>query len=95
MTQHRGQGRIEASRDNVWAALNDAALLKQCILGCESIEKSLDKEMTAKVTLRPCIQRISKPAPIRLRIDIPELDYPKLVTLDGAVRYVAVYLKAA
>ncbi len=23
----------------------------------------------------------------RLGVDIPELDYPKLVTLDGAVRY--------
>lgn len=25
----------------------------------------------------------------RLGLDIPELDYPKLVTLDGAVNYVA------
>lgn len=31
----------------------------------------------------------------RLGIDIPELDYPKLVTLEGAVKYFAAHLKAA
>jgi acyl carrier protein len=28
----------------------------------------------------------------RLSIDIPEIDYPKLVTLDGAVAYVTAHL---
>jgi acyl carrier protein len=28
----------------------------------------------------------------RLGVDIPELDYPKLVTLDGAVAYIAARL---
>ena len=27
----------------------------------------------------------------RLGVDIPEIDYPKLVTLDGAVAYLAVH----
>ena len=31
----------------------------------------------------------------RLGVDIPELDYPKLVTLDGAVKYISAHLKAA
>jgi len=30
----------------------------------------------------------------RLGIDIPEIDYPKLVTLDGAVTYIAAHLKS-
>ena len=30
----------------------------------------------------------------RLGIDVPELDYPKLVTLDGAVRYLGSRLAA-
>lgn len=30
----------------------------------------------------------------RLGIDIPELDYPKLVTLNGAVAYLTQHLKA-
>jgi len=29
----------------------------------------------------------------RLGIDIPEIDYPKLVTLDGAVRYLTAKLR--
>jgi Carbon monoxide dehydrogenase subunit G (CoxG) len=33
----------------VWAALNDAAILKQCIPGCQSLEKLSDTEMTAVV----------------------------------------------
>ena len=28
-----------------------------------------------------------------LGIDIPEIDYPKLVTLDGAVKYITAHLK--
>ena len=31
----------------------------------------------------------------RLGIDIPEIDYPKLVTLNGAVAYITQHLKAA
>ncbi len=47
-----GSQRIEASREKVYAALNDVDVLRQCIPGCESIEKTSDSEMTAKVTLR-------------------------------------------
>ena len=46
-----GERRIAASRQAVWAALNDANVLKQCIPGCESLEKLSDTEMTAKVTV--------------------------------------------
>ncbi len=31
----------------------------------------------------------------RLGIDVPEPDYPKLITLDGAVKYIESKLKAA
>lgn len=44
--------RIAAPREVVWAALNDPEVLKQCIPGCETIEKTSDTEMTAKVTLK-------------------------------------------
>ena len=30
----------------------------------------------------------------RLGVDIPEIDYPKLVTLDGAVKYLTTHLKS-
>lgn len=44
-----GQRRIDAPRDRVWAALNDAQVLKEAIPGCEEIEKVSDTEFTAKV----------------------------------------------
>jgi carbon monoxide dehydrogenase subunit G len=47
-----GEERIEASRETVWAALNDPDVLRQCIPGCESLEKLSDTEMTAKVKLK-------------------------------------------
>lgn len=43
---------IPAPRDIVWAALNDPDVLKQCIPGCESIERLSDTEMQAVSTLR-------------------------------------------
>jgi carbon monoxide dehydrogenase subunit G len=47
-----GEERIAASREAVWAALNDVAVLKQCIPGCESLEKTSDTDMAAKVKLQ-------------------------------------------
>src|ERR1700739_1887628 len=43
--------RVGGSGQAVWAALNDADVLKQCIPGCQSLEKLSDTEMTAKVKL--------------------------------------------
>jgi len=47
-----GEERIAANRESVWAALNDVAVLKQCIPGCESLEKTSDTDMAAKVKLQ-------------------------------------------
>ncbi|MBD8874747.1 SRPBCC family protein [Roseibium polysiphoniae] len=44
--------RIEAPRETVWAALNDADVLKACIPGCEELVKHSDTEMEAKVLLK-------------------------------------------
>ena len=57
--------RIPASRDKVWAALNDPAILQGCIPGCESLEMTSPTEMSAKVTLKvgpvkdPGVSRVS------------------------------------
>lgn len=47
-----GRERIEAPIGAVWAALNDPQVLKNCIPGCEALEKQSDTEMTATVVLR-------------------------------------------
>ncbi len=44
--------RIEAPRETVWAALNDADVLQACIPGCEELTKHSDTEMEAKVKLK-------------------------------------------
>jgi uncharacterized protein len=47
-----GELRIPAPRAEVWAKLNDPETLKNCIPGCESVEKVSDTEFTAKVVAR-------------------------------------------
>ncbi len=47
-----GEEAIAAPVEAVWAALNDVAVLKQCIPGCESITKTSDTTMTAKVVVK-------------------------------------------
>src|SRR5207245_1451744 len=47
-----GERRIPAPRQLVWERLNDPETLKQCIPGCETIEKVSDTEFTAKVTAK-------------------------------------------
>jgi carbon monoxide dehydrogenase subunit G len=44
-----GEQRIAAPRERVWEALNDPEILKQCIPGCQHIEKSDENTFSAKV----------------------------------------------
>ena len=43
---------ISAPRDKVYAALNDTEVLKDCIPGCEELERTGENELTAKVVLK-------------------------------------------
>jgi hypothetical protein len=74
-----GEERIAASRDTVWAALNDVEVLKQCIPGCESLEKVSDTEMTAKVklTVGPVSARFSG------KVTLSEWDPPNGYRIAG------------
>ena len=44
--------RVPASREKVWAALNDVDVLRQCIPGCKSLEMSSPMDMTATVVIK-------------------------------------------
>lgn len=46
-----GEQRIAAPRATVWAALNDADVLRACIPGCTALEKTSETEMKAAATL--------------------------------------------
>ena len=50
--QMNGSERIAAPKEKVWEALNDPAVLQQCIPGCEKLDKSSPTEMSAIVTLK-------------------------------------------
>jgi carbon monoxide dehydrogenase subunit G len=43
---------ITAPRDRVWAALNDAEMIRNCIPGCETLERLDDNELAATVVLK-------------------------------------------
>jgi carbon monoxide dehydrogenase subunit G len=43
---------IPAPRDVVYAALNDTEVLKDCIPGCEELERTSENELAAKVVLK-------------------------------------------
>jgi carbon monoxide dehydrogenase subunit G len=48
----QGERLIPASVDATWAALNDPAVLKACIAGCESLERSGEDAYTAVVAVK-------------------------------------------
>jgi uncharacterized protein len=48
----KGEYRIPADREQVWAMLNDPAVLKECIPGCESLEGSPSEGFAARVTTK-------------------------------------------
>ncbi|MEZ5842588.1 MAG: carbon monoxide dehydrogenase subunit G [Hyphomicrobiaceae bacterium] len=75
----QGEQRIAASREVVWAALNDAEVLKAAIPGCQQIEKVSDTEMTAKVKLK--IGPIS--ATFGGKVTLSDLDPPNGYTISG------------
>ena len=47
-----GEFRVPTDRETVWRALNDPEVLKQCLPGCQEIEKTSETEMTATLTIR-------------------------------------------
>jgi carbon monoxide dehydrogenase subunit G len=48
----QGERLIPASVDTTWASLNDPEVLKACIAGCESLERTGEDTMTAVVALK-------------------------------------------
>jgi carbon monoxide dehydrogenase subunit G len=74
-----GERRIEAPRQVVWQALNDPAVLKGSIPGCESLEKLSDTDMkaTASVKIGPIAARFSG------TVHLSDLDPPNGYTISG------------
>jgi hypothetical protein len=77
--QMSGEYRIEASRDAVWAALNDPEVLKQAIPGCQEIDKISDTEFAAKVKVK--LGPVS--AKFTGNVTLTDLDPPNGYTISG------------
>jgi hypothetical protein len=75
----KGEYKIAAPREKVFAALNDQDVLKACIPGCESLEKTSDTEMTAKVKLR--IGPVS--AAFSGKVTLSDIDPPNGYKISG------------
>jgi len=75
----KGEYQIASSRETVWLALNDPAMLKQCIPGCESLEKISKTELTATVmaSIGPVRARFNT------RLTLENLNPPESYTLVG------------
>src|SRR6187402_2597053 len=75
----KGEYRIAAPRGKVFAALNDQAVLQACIPGCESLEKTSDTEMKAKVRMR--IGPVS--ASFSGKVTLSDIDPPNGYRISG------------
>jgi len=47
-----GEVQLSATRDKVWAMLNDPEVLKACIPGCEQLDKNSENEFQAVATIK-------------------------------------------
>ncbi len=74
-----GTRHIAASRQKVWAALNDPDILKQCIPGCEALDMQSPTDMTARVKL--VIGPVK--ATFNGKVKLTELDPPKAYRIVG------------
>jgi carbon monoxide dehydrogenase subunit G len=52
LMEMKGEQRIAAPRMRVWEALNDPEVLRQCIPGCQSLEKLPDERLQAVVEIK-------------------------------------------
>jgi uncharacterized protein len=77
--QMQDRQRIPASKDKVWAALNDPEVLKKCIPGCQSLEMTSPTEMIATV--------VFKVGPVKAtfggRVTLSDLDPPNSYRIYG------------
>lgn len=74
-----GEVQLPASREVVWARLNDPEVLKACIPGCEELEKTSDHEFraVAKMKVGPVSARFKG------RVTLSDFDPPNSYKISG------------
>ena len=74
-----GEYRIAATREKVWAALNDPDVLRASIPGCQSLDKVSDHEFAARV--------VAKVGPVKStfngHVTLTNINAPESYTISG------------
>ncbi|MFM5907965.1 MAG: CoxG family protein [Novosphingobium sp.] len=75
-----GEQQVAATRQRVWEALNDPAVLSRCIPGCQSLEKEADDRFTAiaEVKIGPIGARFKG------NVQLSEIDAPNGYVITGS-----------
>ena len=75
----KGEVQLPANRETVWAKLNDPAVLKQCIPGCEQLDKTSDTEFQAIA--------VTKIGPVKAKfkgkVTLSDMDPPNGYRISG------------
>jgi uncharacterized protein len=74
-----GEVTLPAERSKVWAMLNDAAVLKASIPGCQSLEKTSDTSFAAVVKIK--IGPVG--ASFKGKVQLSDIDAPNGYTISG------------
>ena len=74
-----GEVTLPADRSRVWAMLNDPAVLKSCIPGCQSLDKTSDTSFAAvaKIKIGPV------GATFKGKVQLSDIDAPNGYTING------------
>lgn len=80
--EQSGEYLIAADRQTVWLALNDPQVLRECIDGCQSMERLSDTEFNAVVKAK--IGPVS--AVFKATLELSELDPPAGYTITANVK---------
>lgn len=75
----KGEYRIANGRQRVWEALNDPAMLRKCIPGCQLLEQQADNEFRARIATSVGPVR----ATFETRIRLEDLNPPESYRLTG------------
>jgi uncharacterized protein len=74
-----GEVQLAAPREVVWVKLNDPEILKQCIPGCEELNKASDTEFQAVATIK--IGPVK--AKFKGRVHLSDIDPPNGYKISG------------
>lgn len=74
-----GERTISADRETVWAALNDPEVLKACISGCQSLEKTSETSFEAVVKQK--VGPVS--ATFKGQVELSDINPPESYRISG------------